>query len=120
MSHEFPSAAARHDDRHELGVAAAARAIRNGEITSEALAAQLLDRARLHADLQAFITIDDAAVLAAARQADRALRAGAAGPLLGVPLAVKDSYFTEGSPRRSAPPCCPGSSRRATPKRFPF
>ena len=81
-----------------LGLAAAASAIRNGEITSEAYATALLRRAQLLADLNAFITIDQAAVLAAAREADKARAAGSAAPLLGVPLGVKDSYLTKGLP----------------------
>jgi Asp-tRNA(Asn)/Glu-tRNA(Gln) amidotransferase A subunit family amidase len=44
--------------------------------------------------LKAFITIDEASVLQAAREADRSLRAGRRAPLLGVPLAVKDSHLT--------------------------
>jgi indoleacetamide hydrolase len=81
---------------HELGLAAAARAIRNGEVSSEAYVGTLLERARAHADLNAFITIDEAAVLEAARDAARLRRAGRNAPLLGVPLAVKDSYLTKG------------------------
>ncbi|MDK2659101.1 amidase family protein [Cupriavidus consociatus] len=81
---------------HELGLAAAARAIRTGEISSEAYVGELLERAHEHADLKAFITIDGASVLEAASQADRARRAGHSAPLLGVPLAVKDSYLTKG------------------------
>jgi hypothetical protein len=81
---------------HELGLAAAARAIRNGEVCSEAYVGVLLERARRHADLKAFITIDDMAVRAAARAADRARAHGAYAPLLGVPFAVKDSYMTRG------------------------
>jgi len=80
---------------HELGLAGAARAIRNGEVSSETYVCTLLERAREHADLKSFITIDEASVLQAARQADRSLRAGHCGPLLGVPLAVKDSYLTK-------------------------
>lgn len=83
-------------DLHELGLAAAARAIRNGEVSSEAYVGKLLERARGHADLKAFITIDEATVLEAAQQADRSLRSGSSAPLLGVPLAVKDSYLTKG------------------------
>jgi len=56
----------------------------------------LLERARAHADLNAFITIEEAAVLEAARDADRSLQAGRRAPLLGVPLAVKDNYLTKG------------------------
>ncbi|WP_444633882.1 amidase family protein [Cupriavidus oxalaticus] len=83
-------------DFHELGLAAAARAIRDGEMSSEAYVGKLLARAREHGDLQAFITIDGASVLEAAIQADRLRRAGRSAPLLGVPLAVKDSYLTKG------------------------
>lgn len=80
----------------ELSVVAAAAAIRNGDISSESYSAALLHRARTCSDLNAFITIDEAAVLAAARDADKARAAGSAAPLLGVPLGVKDSYLTRG------------------------
>ena len=86
----------RRSELHELGLAATARAIRKGEVSSETCASTLLKRARAHADLKAFITIDEASVLHAAMQADRSLRAGCSAPLLGVPLAVKDSYLTKG------------------------
>jgi mandelamide amidase len=81
---------------HELGLSAGARAIRNEEMPSEAYVSTLLERARAHADLNAFITIDEASVLEAARDADRQRRAGRVTRLLGVPLAVKDSYLTKG------------------------
>jgi mandelamide amidase len=55
---------------HELGLAAVARAIRNGDVCSETYVGELLERARAHAALKAFITIDEASVLQAARQAD--------------------------------------------------
>ena len=85
-------------DLYSLGLAAAAAAVRNGDITSEAYTAALLQRARTLAELNAFITIDEAAVLAAARDADKARAAGSAALLLGVPLGVKDSYLTTGLP----------------------
>jgi mandelamide amidase len=81
-----------------LGLAAAAAAVRNGDTTSEAYTAALLQRARTLAELNAFITIDEAAVLAAARDADKKRAAGPAAPLLGMPLGVKDSYLTAGLP----------------------
>lgn len=79
-----------------LGVAAAAKAIRNREISSESYANALLQRARDYADLNSFITIDEDAVLQAARAADKLVASGITAPLLGVPVAVKDSYLTEG------------------------
>ena len=79
---------------HELGLLAAARAIRDGEVSSEVYVGKMLERARGHADFNAFITIDEAPVWEAARRASRSLRAGSSAPLLGVRLAVKDSYLT--------------------------
>ncbi|WMT77097.1 amidase family protein [Bradyrhizobium sp. Ash2021] len=81
-----------------LGLAAAAAAVRNGDITSEAYTTSLLQRARALAELNAFITVDEAGVLAAARNADKARAGGSSAPLLGVPLGVKDSYLTKGLP----------------------
>ena len=83
-----------------LGLAGAAAAIRRGDLTSEAYIAALLQRARLEGDLNAFIAIDEAGVLSAARDADKARAAGASSPpqLLGVPLGIKDSYLTKGIP----------------------
>ena len=92
------SASRESTDLTSLGVAAAAAAVRNGDITSEAYTTALLQRARALAELNAFITIDEAAVLAAARDADQARAAGSAAPLLGVPLGVKDSYLTKSLP----------------------
>ncbi|MGO4560018.1 amidase family protein [Mesorhizobium sp. 2RAF21] len=83
-------------DSGTLGVVDAARAIRTGDLTAEAYAQSLLDRARDKSDINAFITVDEQAVLAAARDADKARAKGEAGYLLGVPLGVKDSYMTRG------------------------
>ncbi|MBY2944600.1 amidase [Rhizobium leguminosarum] len=80
----------------EIDLTQAARAIREGDFTAEAYAEALLQQAREQAGLKAFITIDDEAVIAAASVADKARSAGASGPLLGVPLGVKDSYLTNG------------------------
>jgi indoleacetamide hydrolase len=79
-----------------LGVAAAAEAIRRGEVSAEAYVAALLDGARKHEALRAFITLDDPGALAAAREVDRARVKGLDAPLLGVPLGIKDSYLTAG------------------------
>ncbi|MBX4863231.1 amidase [Rhizobium bangladeshense] len=80
----------------ELSLAQAVRAMNEVEFSAQAYAEALLRKAREQADLKAFITIDDEAVIAAASAADRARSAGASGPLLGVPLGVKDSYLTNG------------------------
>ena len=82
----------------ELGVAAAAAAIRRGDITAESYVSALLDQARAQSELHSFVTIDEPSVLAAAAAADKARAAGATAPLLGVPLGVKDSYQTRDLP----------------------
>lgn len=82
----------------ELGVAAAAAAIRRGDITAESYASALLEQARTEQEIHSFVTIDEPAVLAAASAADKARGAGATAALLGVPLGVKDSYQTRGLP----------------------
>ncbi|WP_246755580.1 Tom37 metaxin N-terminal-like domain-containing protein [Bradyrhizobium neotropicale] len=74
-------------------LAAAAAAIRNGDITSETYTTALLQRARALAELNAFITIDGAAVLAA--RADKARAAGSAAPLLSVPLGGEGQLVDE-------------------------
>ena len=58
------------EDLHELGVVEAAAAIRAGEITTEVLVAALLQRARALSALNAFVNLDEAIVLEAARTAD--------------------------------------------------
>jgi len=84
---------------HELSVGQAAVAIRSGALTSEAYAEALLDRCRQHEDLRAFITLSEADVLAEARKADKKRSSGVSlGPLHGVPIAIKDSINTRGTP----------------------
>ncbi|WP_345763047.1 amidase family protein [Diaminobutyricibacter sp. McL0608] len=95
---EIPSISGGDDELTELGVAAAAHAIRTGDITAESYAAALLRQARRQSDIHSFVTIDEAAVLAAAVAADQARAAGSTAPLLGVPLGIKDSYQTRELP----------------------
>ena len=80
---------------HDLGVGAAAKAIRTGEISAEQLADALLARAAGFASLNAFIALDPERVREAARKADKQRAANASlGPLHGVPLALKDNLNT--------------------------
>lgn len=76
----------------DLGVGAAAEAIRCGETTSSALLEACLARiAATDASLQAWVAVDDAGASAAALARDADLRAGRGlGPLHGVPLGIKD------------------------------
>lgn len=82
-----------------LSAAEAVAAMRAGTITALAYADALLARCDAGADLNAFITLDPAAVRAQARAADARRAAGAdLGPLHGLPIPVKDSINTADLP----------------------
>ncbi|MET3840339.1 amidase family protein [Bradyrhizobium sp. OAE829] len=79
----------------DLSATAAIRAMQRGELKAEAYAGALLERARVHKALNAFITLDPEAVLEAARAADKKRQSG--GPLAlmhGLPIPIKDSMNT--------------------------
>lgn len=74
--------------------------LRRREISAVAVTTAFLDRiARLNPKLNAFHYVARDEALAAAREIDRQLAAGAdPGPLAGVPVAVKDLYSVAGMP----------------------
>jgi indoleacetamide hydrolase len=79
----------------ELGAAEAARAIRAGDLSAQALAEALLARCAAAQSLNAFITLEPERVRAAARSADQSRQRGEQlGPLHGVPLVIKDNIDT--------------------------
>jgi aspartyl-tRNA(Asn)/glutamyl-tRNA(Gln) amidotransferase subunit A len=82
----------------DLTIAAAAERLRRGELSAVELTRAALDRIAATDDaVHAFLTVTADEALAAARAADAALRAGtAAGPLAGIPIAVKDVIATAG------------------------
>jgi Asp-tRNA(Asn)/Glu-tRNA(Gln) amidotransferase A subunit family amidase len=84
-----------HTQLHDLGLVAAAEAIRNGEISSESYVTHLVERSKEFSSLNAFITIDEPRLLESARAADLT-RPKEPAALWGVPIAVKDSYLTRG------------------------
>jgi mandelamide amidase len=84
-------------DLTQLTLREAAAALRRADITAQAYAQALLERAARAAPLNAFIHHDPEQVRAAARAADEARARGAPlGPLHGVPLALKDNIDTAG------------------------
>src|SRR5918992_2558745 len=89
-------------DEHELAFAGAARQadlVRRGEISSVELVELYLERiGRLDPELNAFRVVMAERALADARQADARRGAGGERPLLGVPIAVKDTEDVAGEP----------------------
>jgi aspartyl-tRNA(Asn)/glutamyl-tRNA(Gln) amidotransferase subunit A len=75
-----------------------------GEVTSRQLCEQFLAAVRRHDPrLKAFLHVEEADVLRQADDADRRRRAGEpAGPLAGVPVALKDNLCTLGQPTTCA------------------
>jgi aspartyl-tRNA(Asn)/glutamyl-tRNA(Gln) amidotransferase subunit A len=75
-----------------------------GEVTAEALAAEFLDAIRRRDPaLGAFLHVDEAGALAAARAVDQKRRSGQPlGPLAGLPVAVKDVLCTADQPTTCA------------------
>ena len=67
------------------------------QVSAVELATLFLDRIeKLNPAINAFVTVDRAKTLAQAAEADARRAAGETGPLLGIPLAHKDIFCTEG------------------------
>ena len=83
---------------YDLTAAESARAIRDGDTSAVELVSALLERSRdLEPSLNVWVTLDEDAALDAARSRDRELASdGPRGPLHGVPVGVKDIYYTRG------------------------
>lgn len=82
---------------HDKTLTELAAALAAGEFTSRELTEHLLARIeRLDGELNSFITVTPEPALAAADAADAARARGEAGPLTGLPLAIKDLFCTEG------------------------
>jgi len=82
----------------ELSLVDAAAGIRNGTFSSEEYTRALLARIdHVEPRVQAFVTVNREAVLAEAQQCDTEAKAKRfRGPLHGVPIGVKDIFYTKG------------------------
>ena len=83
---------------HDLTAAQAGDRIREGEVSSVDLCQALLNRIDpMEPTLKAWVTIDREELLGEARQRDRELEEkGPRGPLHGVPVGLKDIFYTAG------------------------
>ncbi len=81
----------------DLTIAAAAAGLRRKDFAAAELTlAHLAAVETLNPRLNAYITVSHSQAMAQAQAADRALAAGTAGPLAGIPLAIKDLFCTAG------------------------
>ena len=82
---------------HDKTVVQLAAGLRDKQYSSVELSRCFLDRiASLDSRYNSFVTVDEQAVLAAARAADDRIAAGTATPLTGIPIAHKDVFCTDG------------------------
>jgi Asp-tRNA(Asn)/Glu-tRNA(Gln) amidotransferase A subunit family amidase len=89
----------------ELSATDAVARLARGEITAERYASVLLSQCDRGKSLNAFITLEPASVLEAARAADRLRNSGAKlGPLHGLPIPIKDSINTRHFPTTAGTP----------------
>jgi Asp-tRNA(Asn)/Glu-tRNA(Gln) amidotransferase A subunit family amidase len=99
------------DANFSLSASEAARRIARGELTSEALVSECLQRiAERDEALRAWAFVDQAYALAQARALDRGPRRG---PLHGIPFGIKDAIDTAGLPTEYNSPIYRGHRPKA-------
>ena len=80
-----------------------AEKIRNGEVSALEVANAALERIdQLDSEIRAFLTVDHEDARSRAKAADENLANGEAGPLCGVPVAIKDNMAVRGLPTTCA------------------
>ncbi|VTU37280.1 Mandelamide hydrolase [Variovorax sp. PBL-H6] len=96
-------------DLATLTASDAAQRLCAGSLTSEQLVTAYLAQAKAKPQLNAFITLDEAGALTAARAADAARRSGGrCKPLGGLPVAIKDNIQVQGLPASAGTPALKG------------
>ena len=85
---------------HEMNATDVVEAIRQGEISAEAMVVDCLDRIeRREPEVRAWVHLDPEHAVAQAKAADAKQRAGdQLGPLHGIPVAIKDLFDTDDYP----------------------
>ena len=89
-------------DFDQLTLTPAAADLRAGKITSTALTTEALARAKTNADLNAFVTLDEAGALKAAAAFDA--NDNKDKPLGGIPIVIKDNIEVAGLPCSAGTP----------------
>jgi aspartyl-tRNA(Asn)/glutamyl-tRNA(Gln) amidotransferase subunit A len=80
-----------------MTIAAAARAMAARQLTAAELTKSCLDRIKaVDGRLRAFITVDEEGAMRQAEEADAQRERGQAGPLLGIPVSIKDALCVKG------------------------
>src|ERR1700730_10894197 len=104
-----PAAAQSAPDLDVLTAAQAAADLCAGKITSKALTSAALARAKARADLNTFITLDEAGAMKAAAAFDASRTKGASCKSLGgVPIVIKDNIEVAGLPSSAGTPALKG------------
>jgi mandelamide amidase len=89
----------------DFRIAGIAAGIRDGRFSAESVATEVLDRFDRFQHLGTLISHDPAALLEAARRADRVRASGGPlGPLHGVPILIKDNIDTKDLPSSAGTP----------------
>jgi mandelamide amidase len=89
-------------DLDQLTLSQAAADLRAGKITSTSLTTEAIARAKANADLNAFVTLDEAGALKAAAAFDAT--GDKTKPLGGVPIVIKDNIEVAGLPCSAGTP----------------
>ncbi|MCS3892681.1 mandelamide amidase [Bradyrhizobium japonicum USDA 38] len=89
-------------DFDQLTLSQAVADLRAGKVTSSALTTEALSRAKAHAELNAFVTLDEAGALKAAAAFDTS--GDRTKPLGGVPIVIKDNIEVAGLPCSAGTP----------------